>query len=78
MLGRAGEEGQRKRLEAAKKGEVTWFPPPGLGRPYDEDAEKKQAAAQAEKKRAARQAERDEQRKGIELEESGRYGELDL
>ncbi|EHK99708.1 putative 40S ribosomal protein mrp4, mitochondrial [Glarea lozoyensis 74030] len=33
VLGRAGEEGQKKRLEAARTGTVTWLPPPGLGRP---------------------------------------------
>ncbi|KAL3426349.1 37S ribosomal protein Mrp4 [Phlyctema vagabunda] len=33
VLGRAGEEGQRKRLEAAKKGKITWNPTPRLGRP---------------------------------------------
>lgn len=52
MLGRAGEEGQRKRLEAAKKGEITWLPPPGLGAPAtEEDAKKgaKGAAAKAKK-----------------------------
>lgn len=30
MLGRAGEEGQRLRLEAAKSGQVTWQTPFGL------------------------------------------------
>ena len=37
VLGRAGEEGQKKRLEAAKTGEVTWLPPEGLGRPTTEE-----------------------------------------
>jgi hypothetical protein len=46
VLGRAGEEGQRKRLEAAKTGEVTWLPPPGLGKPV---MEKAQGAANGEK-----------------------------
>ncbi|TVY18393.1 Mitochondrial 37S ribosomal protein MRP4 [Lachnellula arida] len=43
VLGRAGQEGQRRRLEAAKTGEVTWLPPPGLGSP--ETSEDKKAAA---------------------------------
>lgn len=30
MLGRAGEEGQRLRIEAAKSGQVTWQTPFGL------------------------------------------------
>lgn len=33
MLGRAGEEGQRRRLEQAKRGVRTWTPPYGLGKP---------------------------------------------
>ncbi|KAJ5046297.1 uncharacterized protein L3040_003544 [Drepanopeziza brunnea f. sp. 'multigermtubi'] len=41
VLGRAGEEGQRKRLAAAQTGESTWLPPQGLGKPYDEEEEKK-------------------------------------
>ncbi len=45
VLGRAGEEGQRKRLEAAKSGHVTWSPPQGLGRPIREEDEKKKEDA---------------------------------
>ncbi|KAG0647398.1 Meiotically up-regulated 70 [Hyphodiscus hymeniophilus] len=41
VLGRAGEEGQRKRLEAAENGEATWLPPPGLGRPDTEEEKAK-------------------------------------
>jgi small subunit ribosomal protein S2 len=37
VLGRAGEAGQRKRLQVAKSGQVTWLPPPGLGRPDAEE-----------------------------------------
>jgi small subunit ribosomal protein S2 len=44
VLGRAGQSGQKKRLEAAKTGEVTWLPPPGLGKPKEEE---KKAAATA-------------------------------
>ncbi|KAH8819445.1 ribosomal protein S2, flavodoxin-like domain-containing protein [Xylogone sp. PMI_703] len=33
ILGRAGEEGNKKRLEAAKSGKVTWTPPSDLGPP---------------------------------------------
>jgi len=36
---------QKKRLEAAKTGEVTWLSPPGLGKPKKE--EEKKAAATA-------------------------------
>ncbi|CZS95261.1 related to MRP4-mitochondrial ribosomal protein, small subunit [Rhynchosporium agropyri] len=42
VLGRAGEEGQRKRLEAAKSGQITWKPTPGLGRPFSEEDRKKE------------------------------------
>lgn len=38
VLGRAGEEGQRKRLEAAKTGQVTWQPPQGMGMPRLEES----------------------------------------
>jgi hypothetical protein len=51
VLGRAGESGQAKRLLAAKTGEITWLPPPGLGKPYDEEAEKRKAEAAAKKKK---------------------------
>jgi small subunit ribosomal protein S2 len=51
VLGRAGEAGQQKRLEAAKTGEVTWLPPPGLGRPVtDEDRRKAAEVKRAKKK----------------------------
>lgn len=49
VLGRAGEEGQRKRLEAARTGEVTWLPPPGLGKPVTEEEKAKEAAANGER-----------------------------
>ena len=48
MLGRAGEEGQRKRLEAAKNGEVTWLPPPGLGKPDTAEEAAKRPAKRGE------------------------------
>ncbi|QSZ32015.1 hypothetical protein DSL72_001584 [Monilinia vaccinii-corymbosi] len=52
VLGRAGEEGQRKRLEAAKEGIVTWFPTPGLGEPVTAESIARAAAQKAaEKKR---------------------------
>jgi hypothetical protein len=51
VLGRAGESGQAKRLLAAKTGEITWLPPPGLGKPYDEEAEKRKAEADTKKKK---------------------------
>lgn len=41
VLGRAGQSGQERRLEAAKKGEVTWLPPPGLGKPWEDDEERR-------------------------------------
>ena len=44
VLGRAGEEGQKKRLEAARSGVITWEPPPGLGRPFTEEDEKRKLA----------------------------------
>jgi len=48
VLGRAGQEGQRKRLEAAKTGTVTWLPPPGLGKPETEE-DKKIAASKVKR-----------------------------
>jgi hypothetical protein len=51
VLGRAGESGQAKRLLAAQTGEITWLPPPGLGKPYDEKAEKRKAEAAAKKQK---------------------------
>jgi small subunit ribosomal protein S2 len=50
VLGRAGEVGQKKRLEAAKNGDITWLPPPGLGKPKEEEEEEKKAAGQGELK----------------------------
>lgn len=47
VLGRAGEEGQKKRLEAAKTGRVTWSPPDGLGAPYDEAEEQRKLNKEA-------------------------------
>ncbi|KAM3088903.1 hypothetical protein ACMFMG_000526 [Clarireedia jacksonii] len=43
VLGRAGEHGQEKRLEAARTGTITWSPPPGLGEPVTEESLKRQA-----------------------------------
>lgn len=37
VLGKAGEQGQNKRLEAAKTGTITWFPPENLGKPVTAD-----------------------------------------
>ncbi|KAB8292938.1 hypothetical protein EYC80_007302 [Monilinia laxa] len=51
VLGRAGEEGQRKRLEAAKEGIVTWLPPPDLGEPVTAESRARAAAEKAAKKR---------------------------
>ena len=51
VLGRAGEEGQRKRLEAAKTGKVTWLAPPNLGRPFSAEEEKRKASAEADSER---------------------------
>jgi hypothetical protein len=56
VLGRAGESGQAKRLEAAKTGEITWLPPPGLGKPYDEEAKRKEAEEAAARKEAKAKA----------------------
>lgn len=38
VLGRAGEAGQRKRLEAAARGEITYRPAQGLELPGEEDS----------------------------------------
>lgn len=53
-----------KRLEAAKKGTITWLPPPGLGRPYDPEEEKKKADLEAEVKRKIRAAEAEQKKYG--------------
>jgi small subunit ribosomal protein S2 len=50
VLGRAGEAGQKKRLEAAKKGDITWLPPPGLGKPKEEEEKENKAAGPGEPK----------------------------
>lgn len=50
VLGRAGEAGQKKRLEDAKNGHITWLPPPGLGKPKGEEAKAKEAAEAKERK----------------------------
>ncbi len=42
VLGRAGEAGQKRRLEDAENGVVTWLPPPGLGKPKDMDEAEKE------------------------------------
>jgi len=60
VLGRAGEEGQKKRLEAAKTGEVTWLPPPGLGSPFSEETERKAAAQKTVKKAQADEDQKDQ------------------
>ena len=49
VLGRAGEEGQRKRLKAAKTGEITWLPPAGLGKPVTEEDKAEEATARGER-----------------------------
>jgi small subunit ribosomal protein S2 len=47
VLGRAGEQGQEKRLEAAKTGKITWLPPPGLGEPATEESRRREAMEKA-------------------------------
>lgn len=47
VLGRAGQSGQEKRLEAAKTGQITWLPPPGLGEPVTEETLRRQAEEKA-------------------------------
>jgi hypothetical protein len=73
VLGRAGESGQAKRLLAAQTGEITWLPPPGLGKPYDEKAEKRKADAAAKKNKE------EEERKAIAERDQLNYltGELE-
>lgn len=51
VLGRAGEEGQRKRLQAAKDGTITWLPPPDLGEPVTAESRAREAAEKAAEKR---------------------------
>jgi len=49
--------GQEKRLEAAKSGKVTWMPPPGLGKPFEDDESgAKKVLADGEKARRDEQA----------------------
>ncbi|CAG8979896.1 hypothetical protein HYALB_00013080 [Hymenoscyphus albidus] len=44
VLGRAGQSGQAKRLEAAAKGQVTWQPPEGLGSPEPDKKTQREAS----------------------------------
>jgi len=48
VLGRAGEAGQKKRLEDAKSGRITWLPPPGLGKPKEEQVKEKAKSNETE------------------------------
>ncbi|KAF4635698.1 hypothetical protein G7Y89_g2400 [Cudoniella acicularis] len=72
VLGRAGEEGQRKRLEVAREGQVTWLPPPGLGKPETEE-DKKRAAVKVKKASKPSDEQEQERTRGTR----GRRGELD-
>lgn len=63
VLGRAGEIGQRKRLEAAKRGDVTWLPPPGLGKPFEDDEAKMKELEEEEKKLRGSKPRRDSGRR---------------
>jgi small subunit ribosomal protein S2 len=56
VLGRAGEAGQKKRLEAAKTGSVTWTPPDMLGTPNVEQEQTMTAAEIAKRKREEKKA----------------------
>jgi len=47
VLGRAGEEGQRRRLELAKHGEATWKTPYGLGKPKKTEGDASNAGNKA-------------------------------
>lgn len=47
VLGRAGEAGQKRRLEDAKNGHISWLPPVGLGKPKTEEEREKEKAMQA-------------------------------
>jgi small subunit ribosomal protein S2 len=47
VLGRAGEEGQKRRLEDAANNIVTWLPPENLGKPFEE-RDKEEAAKKKE------------------------------
>lgn len=68
VLGRAGESGQAKRLLAAKTGEITWLPPPGLGKPFDEEAEKRKVEAAAKKRKE------EEEKKALAATDDPEYG----
>ena len=59
VLGRAGESGQQKRLEAAATGNVTWDPPEGLGAPVNEDGSEKQMDTEADRKNMLKEARRE-------------------
>ncbi|RQM06228.1 hypothetical protein DH86_00003322 [Scytalidium sp. 3C] len=60
ILGRAGEEGNNKRLEAARTGKVTWTPTPDLGPPVTK--EEKEAKLQMRlSKRASKAGEAGEE-----------------
>ena len=54
VLGRAGQAGQKKRLEDAKEGNITWLPPPGLGKPRGEEEKEKATAAGVPREKAIR------------------------
>jgi len=74
VLGRAGEAGQKKRLEAAKNGDITWLPPPGLGKPKEEEEEEKKAAGPGDLKGRGAKLDVDE----VESGRRSRPGSLSL
>lgn len=62
VLGRAGEIGQRKRLEAAKSGKVTWLPDPRMGVPFENDEVKMKEMEEAKKAQLAARPRRTQSR----------------
>ncbi|KAF8860733.1 ribosomal protein S2 [Acephala macrosclerotiorum] len=73
VLGRAGESGQKKRLEAAETGKVTWLPPKNLGNPVTEEDRKRAAELKRQKRQLGMAADGPEHTRGSR----GKNGEID-
>ncbi|KAE8448003.1 hypothetical protein EG329_009926 [Mollisiaceae sp. DMI_Dod_QoI] len=74
VLGRAGESGQKKRLQAAETGKVTWLPPTGLGKPKTAEDRRREAEIKKTKRQLGVAADTPEQTRGSR----GRKGEMDF
>jgi hypothetical protein len=77
VLGRAGEEGQRRRLEDAANNIVTWLPPPNLGKPF-EARDKEENAKKAEARLLNNEDNYEEQPTQIEFQQSRDFDTDDL